>query len=334
MKSRFFKVALFGCMLLAGFPAAAQWTWSPQTGRWINLKRLPKETPELQIEYARSLLLSGDKRRALRETHKFEQFYRDSEFADDNLFLRGEIQQASGNTMDAARTFQSVVTAYPGSNLYNEAIERQYQIGDEYYEQGQKRMQKMWRPMRKKPLKRAVTVYSMVIENQPFTPQAAQAQYKVGLAHFARKDYSMAVDDFNRVVEDYPDSEWADDARFGLVEANYGRSRPAEYDQSYSEATIKSIKNFTDLYPSDARAAELDAKRQEMRDRIAKQRMQTARFYEKRREFASARIYYEIVASDFTDTEFAAEAQQWLDEHPGVPSVRARYADRTNPVKE
>ena len=68
---RFFAIAL---LLSTGF-AQEQWTWTPQTGRFVNLKRMPKETPELQLEYARSLMLAGDERKALRETEKFVEYY-------------------------------------------------------------------------------------------------------------------------------------------------------------------------------------------------------------------------------------------------------------------
>ena len=40
--------------------AQAQWTWTPETGRFINMGNLPKETPELQVEYGRSLLVGGE----------------------------------------------------------------------------------------------------------------------------------------------------------------------------------------------------------------------------------------------------------------------------------
>ena len=65
---------------------------------WVNLKRMPKETPQLQLEYARSLLLEGQYQKAWRETRKFTSFYEGSEYEDDNQFLRGEINwpRASG----------------------------------------------------------------------------------------------------------------------------------------------------------------------------------------------------------------------------------------------
>jgi len=69
------KLAAFAVLLGWAVSAQAQWTWTPQTGRFVNMKRMPKETAELQIEYTRGLLVEGNYRKALRETEKFTEFY-------------------------------------------------------------------------------------------------------------------------------------------------------------------------------------------------------------------------------------------------------------------
>jgi tetratricopeptide (TPR) repeat protein len=104
-------------VLGVAWTAQAQWTWTPQTGRWVNLKRMPKETAELQIEHARSLMVQGDYKRALRETEKFVQFYAGDPLSDQNQFLRGEIRMAQGNWMDAAKEFQQVIAGYPNTSI-------------------------------------------------------------------------------------------------------------------------------------------------------------------------------------------------------------------------
>ncbi len=314
---------LLGLLLVIAVPARAQWTWTPQTGRWVNMKRLPKETPELQIEHARSLLVAGYYKKALAETRKFTNFYGDSDLADENQFLRGEIRMAQGQQMDAAKEFQQVLSAYPDTHLYDAAIARQYEIGDSLYEAGQKKQRKRWAFYKKRPLKRAAEVYGMVVENQPFTAAAAEAQYKIGLSHYARKEYVNAAFEYQRVVEDYPGSDWVDEASYGLAMCYYKRTRPAAYDQGPSQRVIDAVDTFAIRFPNDERVAELKKKRGEMVERIARQRLQTARFYEKRRLFRSARIYYELIVEQFDGTQAAQTAQSWLDGRPAdEPSAR------------
>jgi len=300
--------------------ASAQWTWTPQTGRWVNIKRMPKETPELQIEYTRSLMLEGDYKKALRETDKFSNFYPDSDLADQNQFLVAEIREAQGKWMAAAQAYQAVVATYPGSELYDDVIAKQYEIGDRLYDQGQARVNKRWRLGRKSPYKRAIEVYSMVIDNQPFTDAAAEAQYKVGLCHHTRKEWVETAFEYRRVVEDYSTSDWVDDAMYGLANCYYDSSHPADYDQAPSRLAIDAIDNFKERFPSDERGGALDDQRAEMRERIASQRLKTAQFYNKRRNFVAARIYYEIVDQEFGDTSAAEKARQWLEDNPSRES--------------
>ena len=302
-------------------PAHALWTWTRETGRWINTEKLPRETPQLQVEYARSLLLSGQHKRAYRETEKFEEFYGDSDYADQNQFLRGEIRLAQGNRLDAAREFQKVIANYPDSDLYEQVIEKQYDIADAYYESGLKSIERpWWRLFRKRPLRRSIEVYSMVIDNQPFTDAAAEAQYKVGLCHHTLKEYEESAFEYRRVIEDYSASDWVDEAGHGLATSYYMSALPPDYDQTPSQLAIDAVDDFKARFPGDARQAELDTQRLEMRERIASQRLKTAQFYEKRRRFVAARQYYEVVVNQFPETEAARKAQEKLDAASGEGS--------------
>ncbi len=315
MRTRVFVIAMLLALGLAGL-AEAQWTWSPETGRFVNAKKMPRETPELQVEYARTLMTEGKYKQALRETEKFEEFYTDSEWADDNLFLRGEIMMADGDLKHAAKQFQQLCASHPDTELFNKAIAKQYEIGDAYYNRAQARMEHKFRLFKTRPLKRAIEVYSQVIESQPFTASAAEAQYKVGLCHYARKEYVEAAYEYRRVIEDYSGSDWVDEACYGLALNYYDASHPAQYDQMPSQLAIEAIDQFLSRYPEDTRGADLKTKRDKMRTVIAEQRLETARFYERQRKFSSARQYYELVAKDFSDTEFAQQAEGWLAAHP------------------
>lgn len=313
---------LAGLVVAAAPVADAQWVWTPQTGRWVNAKRLPKETAELQIEYTRGLMVDGEYKKALRETDKFQNFYADAPEADQNQFLRGEIKLAMGDYMDAAKEFQLVISGYPESDLFDDVIEKQYEIGDRFYELGEKRLaEDDWYKFRffpKKPFKQAIEVYSMVIENQPFTAAAAEAQYKVGLCHYTREEYQEAAFEYRRVIEDYAGSDSVDEAAYGLAMCYYKQSLPPAYDQTPSYLTIEAINSFKERYPADARVADLEPKVTEMTEAIATQRYETAKFYERRRLFDSARIYYQLVVEEFPGTEAASKAQEWLAANPAA----------------
>lgn len=325
------------CFLSGAIQVSAQWTWTPETGRFVNMDSLPKETPELQVEYTRSLVLGGQLSKAMNETEKFTKFYPDTEYADDNQFLRGEIKLAQEDYVQAAEEFQQVISVYPESPLYDDVIANQYKIGDTLFEIGRKRTERTskgfrpWRPLTKfnpfrhRPLKKAIDVYTIVIDNQPFTAAAAEAQYKIGLCYFTREQYLEAGFEFRRVIEDYSGSKWVREAAYHLTRSYEEAALGSDYDQGPSKLTRSSIGDFARRYSTDPRVAERERISEEMREIIAEQRYRTARFYEKRRRLDAARIYYEIVAGEFDGTHAAEKAEKWLTENPPDGKAHAAF---------
>ena len=326
MRSRISGILGLGLVFMAS-SAMAQWTWTPETGRFVNLDRLPKETPELQVEYGRSLMINQQYEKAFNETDKFIKFYTDSDWSDDNQKLRGDIRFADEEYVKAAEEYQLVITGYPSSDLYDEVIQQQYAVGDTLYAKGQKRVEKVensskWNFYRRmsfkkyRPLKRAIDVYTMVIDNQPFTDTAAEAQYKVGLCHYTRGEYLESAFEYRRVLEDYGQSEWVQEALFGLTQAYDKSSRPAEYDQAPSQLTLDTIAQYKRQYPNDARTAEMDKVTKKLEARIAEQHLETADHYDHRGHPLAARMSYERVVREYGQTPSAEKAQKWLDKHP------------------
>ena len=321
-------------VVLAPVVAHGQWTWTPQTGRFINLKNLPKETPELQIEFARGLMIDGKYKQALGETGKFNRYYGDTERADENQFLRGEIKMAQGELVEAADEFQVVLSSYPDSQYFDAVIVKQYEIGDSLFEKGRVSLEakadrrwykSRWNPFRKRPFKKAIEVYSLVRDNQPFTDEAAQAQYKIGLSHFTREQYMEAGLEYRQLLDVYPNSEYVREASFGLVQTYHELSLSPDYDQDPSQLTIDRIDDFTAQFSRDERLEELAQIRAEMTENIAQQRLQTAKFYERRRLFLSAHISYQALMDQYPDTEAGRTAQEWLSQHAGPQSTQARF---------
>lgn len=333
---------LWACaVFLAAAGAQAQWTWTPETGRFVNMDNLPKETPELQVEYTRSLMVGGEYDKAFNETDKFTKFYADTDFADENQYLRGEIRFAEKKYTQAADQFQQVISKYPESELYDDVIKKQYEIGDSLYAKGEERLQgRTSKTLRSsaylsrfdfrtnRPFKKAVDVYSKVIENQPFTPEAAEAQYKVGKCHFAQAHYLDAGFEYRRVIEDYPDSTWVREATFDLTRCYEEAALDPDYDQAPSQLALEAVAEFKRRFPDDERIPEREEMSVVMREKIAEQRFRTARHYEKRLDLDAARIYYEIAANEYAGTEAATKAAEWLANNPPKNDLQSAFLGR------
>jgi len=173
-------------------------------------------------------------------------------------------------------------------------------------------------------------VYSIVLENQRFTDAAARAQYRIGLSHFTRGQYIDASFEYREVLERYPNSEYVRDASYGLVRTYQELSLGPDYDQEPSQLTMNRIDDFASQFPGDPRLEEVAQVRVEMKENIAQQRLQTAKFYERRRLFLSAHVSYTAVAEQYPDTVAGGEAEEWLGERAGPQTTAARFIGLAN----
>jgi len=296
--------------------ANAVWVWTPETGRWINPKSQPKETPEAQLEYASQLRLAGDYEEALDEYQKFFRFYPDSALCPEAQFQIGELYEARGDYERASKEYQKVVSNWRSSELFDRVVGKQYEIADRFYREEMTRRRR-FRLFRGRYLRRAIRIYEQVIENAPFGPAAAQAQYRIAECYFASEQYLEATYEYRKVLDEYPSSDWAGQAMYGLGMCYYKQALPAEYDQTIARKAVEQFQLFMGLYPDEPKAEEASQRIAELREEMARQQLVVAGFYEKRQKPDSARVYYITVVKKYPGTRAAGEAKEKLEADAG-----------------
>lgn len=92
--------------------------------------------------------------------------------------------------------------------------------------------------------KQAQSYYQKVIEEFPQSDYVPQAYYSLGWSSFAQGDYDNAVDFFNKLLTEFPQHSLAEDALFKLGESYLNKE---EYEQA-----IQQLEQFTRAYPQTA----------------------------------------------------------------------------------
>jgi len=298
--------------------AGAVWVWTPQTGKWVNPKNQPKETAEAQLEYANQLRLAKEYDEALAEYGKLFRFYPDSELCPQAQFQIGELFEAKGDYMRANNEYQKVVANWSTSDLFGKVIEKQYELADRFYQQELDRRDK-FALFRGRNLRRAISIYDQVIKNAPFGPAAARAQYRKAECYFASGQYLEATYEYQKVLDEYPASEWSGQAMYGLAMCFYKQALPAEYDQTIARKAIEQFDTFARMYPDDPKINSATTKIKELREEIARQQLVIAAFYERTQKPDSARVYYRSVIAAFPATQAASQAKGKLQGTSSTP---------------
>ncbi len=317
-------LAALGVALVAlATPAHAGWIWTPESGRWVNPRSQPKESASLQFQYAEELLEKDEYADAIREFQRLHTHFPTSAYGDLAQFSIGRAHEAAGDWDKAAGAYQKTIDEYPGTRLFDRVITKQYELGNMYYERAvQREAQRRLLPNLGElfggadDFDRAIEVYQRVVDNQPFTEAAAEAQYRIGLCYGKQEEYELAVEAYEKVLDLYPGSPWAGEAAFGSAEAQFLQSRPADYDQTAVEASMERLEYYLRNYEDADRRADVERMLRELDNNRAEHEFRIAEWYHRNFKFAAARLYYAQVVKAHPDTEWATKSREQLDRLP------------------
>ncbi len=304
---------LFVMLLLFMFPVSslAYWVWTPKTGKWINPKYAVKDTPKEQMEWATGFYERGEYKRASSEFEKLIENYPNSIYTPSAQYYIGRSYEETEDYYQAHLAYQKTIDKYPYNERVEEIIERQYKIGSMFLD-GQKA--KIMGMKILPAMDKAVEILTRVVENAPYTRYADIAQFKIGEAHKNQEFYEDAVLAYQKLIDDYPNSPFAEDAKYQIALCTYYVSRDPYYDQEFTDRAVKEYEELIEK-TSDI---EFNKKARETLDRLrekkAKSAFETAKFYEKTRHYESAIIYYKEIVENYSDTSIAAEALERITE--------------------
>jgi outer membrane assembly lipoprotein YfiO len=311
MNSRVAGFVLIGLLVCGiGMPSAsAAWIWSPQTG-WVGPSGAVKDTPGEQLTFALSFFEQQDYDRARTEFRKLLRAYKDSKEAPEAQYYLGRVEEEDADYYKAFREYRKTVQTYPSTNRFEEILEREYALGNHFLAGKKRKLLGRYAilPARDK----AVEIFQAITEDGPFSEYGQLAQYRLGMAHLALRDYESAVSAFEQLVSRYPDSPLIDDARFQIAVASLKGTFKPGYDQSPTELAIKELNAFLRIYAAGELTDDARTRLGELQEQRAQHEFQVAQFYERRRHPASARIYYETIVGRYAGTSWAAKAAERL----------------------
>ena len=307
------KIIIFLMVLLAAQvymgSLFAYWIWTPETGKFINPRRVVKETPEKQFEWAKGFLEAEDYKKAIAEFEKLIKHYPLSKLASEAQFYLGLCYENTVRYYKAFQNYQLVIDKYPYTERVEEIIEREYRIGNLFYT-GQKA--KVFGMAVLSAKDKAVEIFSKVVENAPYGEYADVAQYKLGQCYIQMHDYINAALAFKEIIENYPNSPLVDDAKYQIAMCAASSSTGPEYNEEDTDKAIKEFRDFVKRYPDSHMEKEARHFIGKLQDQKAETAFGIARFYERRGNSKSAAIYYEEVLDDYPESEWAGKALERL----------------------
>lgn len=295
------------------------WIWSPKTQKWKNPKYSALATPYLQYREALKLFENEEHKAAYKGFKKLLANYPDAKEAAEAQYYVARCMEKFGKPYEAFLEYQKVIDTYPNSQRINEVVEREYSIGEYFLN----REHKKWMGVSLYDFvdHPSVEIFKRIVAKVPYSEYAPRAQYKLANILIQLGRWEEAREAFQKVIDNYSDSEWAAPAKYQLAVATARAFPGADYDSSYLEEAAERLDEFIEDYPEAQISSQAQDQLKTLREREAKKSFDIARFYENQGKYKSAVLYYAKVADNYPDSgyrdvsiERAAELGELIEE--------------------
>src|SRR5271154_2162193 len=207
---------LFSLLALAFATPLAQATlvwrpgegWSDESGSDVSAS-----SSRDQLELAHKLEAQGARDAALKAYKGLLRRWPLSFFAPEAQYRVGKILEDDADFYNAFQAFQKMVTKYPSSDYFPQALNEQYRIANLYLS-GEP--QRIWKIPVGPSVDRTIEMYQRIIKNAPYGDYAPQCQFNIGLADEKQRKYTDAVDAYQVVLDNYPTSSVAANAQYQI----------------------------------------------------------------------------------------------------------------------
>ena len=293
-----------------------------------------RDRAKAQLDVAKEAAAKEDWRTVHKAAKRIVHEWPLSDYAPEAQQLLAQSYEARGDDERAFKEYQKLLRYYPQNVDYEEVQKRQMLIADRFL--GGQRF-KLWGKI---PLyrswKKSAQMYQEVVNVGPQSEVAPMAQMKAGEAWEKRadgfhvsererhKDFGRAVEAYKKAYEEYQsDDTVAAEALYKKGTSYENQSKDAEYDQEVTMEAINAYEDMLALYPGTPKAEDASQRIAKMKTEQARGSITIAKFYEKKKKWHGAKVYYDRAIDLAPDSEHGQRAKERL-------AVIAKYIDETD----
>jgi len=140
------------------------------------------------------------------------------------------------------------------------------------------------------------------------------AHFLLAKAHENLKEYILAANAYERLIRDYPNSELADKAQFGIAESYFRQSPHYGLAQENTETAITEYQILLEEFPTSLEVPKAEERIYELRSKMAHKDFDAGRLYHRQKSYRAALKYYDYILTTFYDTDWAVDALYYAAE--------------------
>ena len=315
-------------LLLAGFVAItfatsitrAELVWRPGEG-WSDETGgdVSASSSRDQLDLAHKYEAQGQRDSALKAYKGLLRRWPLSFFAPEAQYRVGKIMEDQGDFYNAFQAFQKMVTKYPSSDYFSQALNEQYRIANLFLA-GEP--QRIWKIPVGPSMQRTIEMYQRIIKNAPYGDYAPQCQFNIGIADEKQRKFTDAVDAYQLVLDNYPTSSVAANAQYQIGYAWMKSSISGDYDMGAAKKAVDAFQDYLVRYPNSDKSVQAQENIRRLGQKQTQGAFDIAKFYETQHQTRAAFIYYNEVLREDPNSDQAMQAKKRIaDLRPVVEAM-------------
>lgn len=297
-----------GACLLPGPRAGAAIEYQAGQGWSVegaNEEQTTEATASAQLEKAEALEKAGDYRHAMTAYFSLTRKFPRSGAAADAQMKAADMAALAGDYDRAVALYNEYLTKYPKGEDFDKALEGLYNIGQKFLEGARRRL---FGVKTFPSMARAQEIFESIVKTAPFSKWAPLAQFYAGQAIEKQSRPDEAIAAYQEVISRYPTDPTAADAQYQIGYVYLVESRTA-YDKSAATKAQEAFEDFLSRYPTSEKAPQAQDNLKTLQGRENSNAVNIAKFYDKKKNFKAAVIYYNEVIKEQPGTPEATAAQ-------------------------
>ncbi|MDR2435931.1 MAG: outer membrane protein assembly factor BamD [Puniceicoccales bacterium] len=251
--------------------------------------------------------------------------YPGSVFAPEAYYQIGKIRKQKRQYKHAFKAFDAIITKYPQYPGFNRVVREQFDLATLL--KGGSRPYYFGVIPGFRDYISAVEFYESIIRHAPYNDLAPLALVNISELALKEKKPTEAIDALDRLIDGYPDSEYAPYAYLKIASICAGLVKSVKNDQGATQEAAHYYEDFLILYPTHELAEEAKRGLDAMKTKLAMSKIDVGDFYfQSRNNPKAAVIMYKEAINAYPDSESAALASGKID------YIRAGNLPKKTPV--
>lgn len=299
----------------------------------IVLKSPGREAEALQyFESGQQAELNGRVEEALKCYQQICRYFLETDIAARAFHRSGILLKDLGKLEQAFEKLKFITKNYVAYEGYDDVLRDEFDVACALMERYQSRKTWKWLEFFKDS-KPAIDCFRHIVEFSPRTENASRALYYIAQLEFENNEKTKAIETLDRIIAEYPTSEWLPDAYLFEAKIYLSFVNGAQNDQGMTLKAIHCCEDFLLLFSNKINLADkVDEAKQLLYDAevlYAKSRLVLGNFYLYRRSYPQGAIlFYNEARTLAPASDVAVQANRNIDfANSGNPSPMT-WADR------